>query len=156
MGTPFFMPEYKEGILIEVTQVVQYHKKRGRQVFRLYTMVKHGEIVQNQNHQAYHRHEKSKRFSPGNIAATFYCSPLRTRFARTTTNYHAQYYSIISKEKVKPVIRSKRRVCFVRDNVYPYTAALKIETLRKLKWDVQSHLQYRFNIFGLFSLLMHL
>ena len=54
---------------------------------------------------------------------------------------------MILKQKVKPAIRSIRRVahdsiCFLQDNARPHTAALTMETLRKLKWDVLPHLPY--------------
>jgi hypothetical protein len=60
---------------------------------------------------------------------------------------NAQYYSTLLNEKVKSAIRLKRRkrqdsVCFLQDNVRPHTAALKMATLLKLKWDVLPHPQY--------------
>jgi hypothetical protein len=60
---------------------------------------------------------------------------------------NAQYYSTLLNEKVKSVIRLKRKerhdsVCFLQDNVRPHTAALTMATLLKLKWDVLPHPPY--------------
>jgi hypothetical protein len=48
---------------------------------------------------------------------------------------------------MKSAIRSKRRepqdsLCFLQNNTRPHNAALTLETVRKLKWDVLPHLPY--------------
>ena len=85
---------------------------------------------------------------------------LMSLFDQKTIN--AKYYSTLLTEKVKPASRSKRTkpqnsVCFLQDNVRPYTGTLTMETLRKLKWDVLPHPPYSPDLvpsdFNLFVLL---
>ena len=107
---------------------------------------------------------KAKTFSSaGKVMATVFWDSKGVLFidflcGRKTIN--AQYYSNLLTEHVKPAIRFKRRrrqtsVCFLQDNARPHTAALTMETIRNLRWDVLPHPAYSpdlapsdFHLFG--------
>jgi hypothetical protein len=89
-------------------------------------------------------------FSAGKIMATVFWDSkgiIHLDFLTGQKTINVQYYSTLLREKLKPVIRSKRRkrqssVFFLQDNARPHTAALMMATPLKLKWDVLPHPPY--------------
>jgi hypothetical protein len=109
------------------------------------------EQVNRANTPILHPPNKAKAiFSAGKIMAL--CSGIQSviihlDFLTGQKTINAQYYSTLLNEKVKPAIRLERRkrqdsVFFLQDNARPHTAALKMATPLKLKWDVLPHPSY--------------
>jgi hypothetical protein len=92
--------------------------------------------------------------SPGKLIFSFFWDSqgpiLETYLERGTTVTSATYCDMLQ-GCLKPAIHSKRRgglsegVLLLHDNARPHTAALTLETLRKLKWEVMTpSSQFRF------------
>ena len=74
--------------------------------------------------------------------------PVLEHYQERGTTINSARYSGMLTERLKPAIRSKRRVLLLKgvvllhDNARPHTAAHTAETLQKLKFEVMAHPPY--------------